>query len=95
MAGLSAAPMSKPWRPDEDSTPLRESEARGLARLQREWREETRERSLPHGSRTALVLLAALCVAAGLGLYAMAGPVDVFEREAGGDWSAVEGPAGR
>ncbi|HET9458979.1 MAG TPA: hypothetical protein VFO51_03255 [Sphingomicrobium sp.] len=87
--------MSKAWRPDENSTPLSGREARGWARLQREWREETRERRLPHGSRTALVLLAALCVAAGLGLYAMAGPVDVFEREAGSDWSAVDKAAGR
>lgn len=92
MAGLCARQMSKPWRPDEDSTPLRTRGARGWARLKREWREETRQRKIPSNAVAALGLLAAACLGAAILLYALAGPIDVFEGEAGSDWSAVDGP---
>lgn len=95
--------MSKPWRPDEEILPLHRRSvrrARGLAprewqRLKREWREEVHGRPLPHGSRTAMVLLALACLGIGIGLYAMAGPRDVFERDGSGDWSAVDQPPRR
>ena len=95
--------MSKPWRPDEEILPLdggAERRAGSLGpkewqRLKREWREEVHGRPLPHGSRTAMALLGLACLGAAIGLYAMAGPRDVFERDAGGDWSAVEQAANR
>lgn len=95
--------MSKPWRPDEEIEPLQRGpgrRVRGLplkewGRLKREWREEVHGRPLPHGSRTAMVLLALACIGAGIGLYALAGPRDVFERDVKGDWSAVDHPQGR
>lgn len=86
--------MSKPWRPDEEAGPLRDRDSRGWARLKREWREETSERRIPSNALPALVLLAASCLGAAILLYELAGPIDVFERESGADWSAVDG-AGR
>ena len=96
--------MSKPWRHDDEILPLDRGtarRARGLLgaeewqRLKREWREEVHGRPLPHGSRTAMALLGLACVGAAIGLYAMAGPRDVFEWDSGGDWSAVEDAAKR
>lgn len=90
--------MSKAWPPDEAMIPLHRGavrRARGLRskeweRLKREWREEVHGRPLPRGSRTALALLALACIGVAAGLYALAGPRDVFERDVKGDWSAVE-----
>ena len=95
--------MSKPWRPDDEILPLhrvappraRRLGAKEWQRLKREWREEVHGRPLPHGSRTAMALLGLACLGAAIGLYAMAGPRDVFERDSGGDWSAVEETAKR
>ena len=73
--------MSMHWRPDEELATLRESKPR-RAKLPRA--------KLPPGAAAGLALLASACISAGVGLYALAGPRDVFVQDVGGDWSAVE-----
>jgi len=95
--------MSKPWRPDEDVIRARFGAGKRLRSLDefetpgfvgRMERLRRARKSLPPGATIALVLLGAACVGAAAGLYSVAGPIDVFERESGADWSAVDG-AGR
>lgn len=91
--------MSKHWRPDEDIVHARFGDGRRLRSLDefvppefvgRMERVRKAHRSLPHGSRTGLVLLAAACIGVAVGLHEAFGPRDVFERDVAGDWSAVD-----
>jgi len=95
--------MSKPWRPDEEVFRARFGAGKRLRSLDefetpgfvgRLERLRRARKSLPPGATVALVLLGAACVGAAVGLYSVAGPIDVFERDAASDWSAVE-EAGR
>lgn len=85
--------MSKHWNPEDELKRARPAKDR--PRLHALWREQVAGRPLPHGSRTALVLLALACVGVGIGLYELIGPRDVFERDVKGDWSAVDEAHGR
>lgn len=42
-----------------------------------------------------MAVMALACIGAAVGLYALAGPRDVFERGTSGDWSAVDAEAKR
>lgn len=92
--------MSKHWRPDETEVPLRPAKARSRARrdwtrAHGYWRDEVRSRPLPPGAKAGLVLLAAACLGVAIGLYQLAGPSDVFERDHAVDWNAVGDAARR
>ena len=91
--------MSKPWRPDEDIARARSG---GGERLRSPgefapsgWLEHLRGHRLPDGAKVGLALLAAACIGAAIGLYELAGPRDVFERDASVDWNAVDEVATR
>ena len=87
---LCAAAM-KPWRPETDALPLRPKLARReWTRLHNYWRAPTERPKLPDGAKAGLVLLAAACIGAAIGLYEVAGPRDVFERDSAIDWNAVD-----
>lgn len=54
-----------------------------------------RIRRLPDGAKAGLALFAAACLGAAIGLYEVAGPSDVFERDPTIDWNAVDEAARR
>lgn len=67
--------MSKPWRPDETTTPLRPGKARrDWARLNAYWNDEVRSRPLPEGGKAGLLLVAAACLAVAFGIYVAFAP---------------------
>ena len=92
--------MSKPWRPDDDVVRARFGGAKRLRSLDELIppdlaRPIRRIRRLPDGAKAGLVLFAAACIGAAIGLYALAGPSDVFERDPAIDWNAVDDAARR
>lgn len=87
--------MSKHWRPDENAVRARFGAGKRPRSLDEFVPLELagqirRVRRLPDGAKVGLILFAAACIGAAIGLYEVAGPRDVFERDPGGDWNAVE-----
>jgi hypothetical protein len=99
MAGLCAAAMSKPWHPDQEIARARSGGGERLrpldAFIPSGLLERLRQHRLPDGAKVGLALLAAACIGAAIGLYEVAGPSDVFERDPAIDWNAVDEAAGR
>ena len=59
--------MTKPWKPDRDGAPS------APLRQRKAW---------PAGATAGLLLVAAACVGVAVALYHVAGPSDVFEKDA-------------
>lgn len=92
--------MSKDWRPDEDVVRARFGGGKRLRSLDEFVPpafagQMRRVRRLPDGAKAGLILLAAACIGAAIGLYEVAGPNDVFERDPAIDWNAVDEAARR
>jgi micrococcal nuclease len=83
--------MSKHWNPGTNARPLRFGRARReWTRAQDYWQSTAAHRRIPDSAKAGLVLVAAACIGAGIGIYQVAGPSDVFESDPSVDWNAVE-----
>ena len=92
--------MSKHWRPDETVVRGRFRAGKRLKSLAEftppEWLGQfapSNRTALSDGAKAGLVLMAAACLGIAVGLYQAFGPSDVFERDSGADWNAVEDAA--
>jgi hypothetical protein len=84
--------MSEHWKPDTNAVPLRPGKARReWTRLQAYWQDEVRSRPLPDGGKAGLILVAAACLGAAIGIYQVLGPREIFAPGAQSD--SKSGPA--
>ena len=89
--------MSKHWRHDEKIVRARFGAGKRLRSLNEftppEWLGQLLPPDRPalsDGAKAGLVLMAAACLGIAVGLYQAFGPSDVFERDSGAEWNAVE-----